>query len=435
VDRGLLLVGPPGTGKTTLARAISRACGIKFVVASATEWQAHGSLDAHLRAIRQTFAEARRYAPAILFLDEIDSLGSRERLSGPNAQYQTEVINGVLEQMQGLDPGEPVIVIGATNYEEHVDPALRRAGRLDQVVRLPRPSVAALAQIFEHHLAEHRRAGAVANDVDSATLAALAFGLTGADVEFFVRGAARRARKERRPMAQADLVAEVTGRSRHPDGAHRLTPAEMRRVAVHEAGHALCALLADFARQVPAFVSIVPRANGTLGFVATAPAEGAVATRREMLERLRTILAGRAAEALVFGEDDLSLGSGGGRGSDLEVATRLATGLVCQAGLGADGSLHWSDTPAPAQQRQVEGLLRSAYEDAQRLLRRNREALERIAGALEREQELDGAAVEALLGSPAPQPRQPSRRAGATRQEACGRRVAGAGPARGRPPR
>ncbi len=431
VDRGLLLVGPPGTGKTTLARAISRACGVKFIVASATEWQAHGSLDAHLRAIRQTFAEARRYSPTILFIDEIDSLGSRELLSGPNAQYQSEVINGVLEQMQGLDPEEPVIVIGATNYEERVDPALRRAGRLDQVLRLPRPSVAALERIFEHHLAEYRRSGALADDVDSGALATLAFGLTGADVEFFVRGAARRARKARRPIGQADLVAEVTGRSRHADGAQRLSPAEMHRVAVHEAGHALCALLGETDRRVPAFVSIVPRANGTLGFVATAPAEGAIATRRAMAERLRMILGGRAAESLVFGEEDLSLGSGGGRGSDLEVATRIATSLVCQAGFGADGALHWSEGPTAAQLRQVEGLLRSAYEDALRLLRRQRDALDRITAALVHEQEIDGAAVEALLASPAPEtPR--ARRTEGTRSGAAGRRALAAGPARGR---
>jgi AAA+ superfamily predicted ATPase len=421
VDRGLLLVGPPGTGKTTLARAISRACGIKFIFASATEWQAHGSLDAHLRAIRQTFAEARRYAPTILFVDEIDSLGSRERLSGPNAQYQVEVINGVLEQIQGLDPDEPVIVIGATNYEDRVDPALRRAGRLDQVVQLPRPSVAALARIFEHHLSAHRRDGTLARDVDAKALATLAFGLTGADVEFFVRGAARRARKARRRIRQADLVAEITGRPRHPEGAQRLTPAEMRRVAVHEAGHALCALLAEHDRRLPAFVSIVPRANGTLGFVATAPADGALGTRREMVERLRMILGGRAAEALVYGEEDISLGSGGGRGSDLEVATRIATSLVCQTGLGADGTLHWTDQPTPSQLRQVDALLRESYRAALRLLRRERGAFERIAEALEREQELDGRSVQALLAPPRgaaskPRPAAPPGRGAARRR-------------------
>lgn len=144
VDRGLLLVGAPGTGKTTLARAIARECDVKFIQASATQWQAAGSLDLHVRAMRQTFVEARRYAPSILFIDEIDSIGNREQFTGPNSIYQTEVVNALLEQIQGMDANEPVIVIGATNHVDKVDPALRRAGRLDQVLQVPRPNVAGL---------------------------------------------------------------------------------------------------------------------------------------------------------------------------------------------------------------------------------------------------------------------------------------------------
>ncbi|HJP89521.1 MAG TPA: AAA family ATPase, partial [Candidatus Limnocylindrales bacterium] len=195
VDMGALLVGPPGTGKTTLANAIAKGCGIKFIQGSASSWMAEGvSLGPHIAAIRKTFAEARDYAPSILFIDEIDSIGSRERLEGDrNSLYITEVINAVLEQMQGLDAAAPVVVIGATNHENAVDPALRRSGRLDRVIRIPRPNAAALANIYSIHLGKLGSGTTFDAGVDTTALGRLSIGLTGADVERIVRGAARRA--------------------------------------------------------------------------------------------------------------------------------------------------------------------------------------------------------------------------------------------------
>src|SRR5439155_13557709 len=301
VDKGLLLVGAPGTGKTTLARAIAKESGIKFVAASAAAWQAAGALDAHLRAMRADFVEARRYAPAILFLDELDSIGNREELTGPVTQYQTEVINALLEQIQGIATVDPVVVIGATNYSAKVDPALRRAGRLDQVVQIPLPNLPSLEQIFRYYLRPYRADHRVGPEVDERALAELTLGMTGADVEFFVRGAARRARRDRRPIAQADLLAEVTRRPRRPDSAPRLGPEERRRVAVHEAGHTVSRLLSSTRGDDITFVSIIPRLDGSLGFLASVPLDGTVLTRRTMLERLETLLAGRAAEEVVYG--------------------------------------------------------------------------------------------------------------------------------------
>jgi ATP-dependent Zn protease len=397
VDRGLLLVGAPGTGKTTLARAIAQACGIRFVHVSAAEWQSAGGLDLHLRAIRATFNEARRYAPSILFLDEIDSIGNRERFEGSNAIYQTEVVNAVLEQMQGMSESEPVIVIGATNFLEKVDPALRRAGRLDQVVTLPRPSLNGLEKIFQFHLGAYRKARKVAGDVRVKRLAQLAFGLTGADVEFFVRGAARRARKERRRISQADLIAEVTRRPRHPDSVLRLTPDDMRRVAVHEAGHAIAGLRAANGTREIAYVSIVPRMDGSLGFTASVPNQGATLTRKDVRERLRTILSGRAAEEVIYGADDISLSAGGSEASDLAVATRLATQVICSAGFGSSGALQWTAAPTANQSAEIDRLLQDAYAAAVTLLRENKTGLDRLTDALVEHQELDGVTVRRLL--------------------------------------
>ncbi|GAB0115561.1 AAA family ATPase [Acidisoma sp. C75] len=343
VDRGYLLVGPPGTGKTTLVRALARECGIRFVLASASVWQEGTSLGPHIQNIRASFREARLYAPAILFIDELDSIGRRGHVEERNSQYQTVVINTLLEEMQGFQGREGVIVIGATNNPEEIDPALRRPGRLDRIVELGYPNVAALSEIYAYYLAKAAAEGFSADGVDVAQLARMTFGRTGSHVELYVRGAIRRARRAgRQRLTDADLQAEITNRP--PDGLQvMLAPDAMRRVAVHEAGHALTMISGPRGAAGLTWISITPRANGSLGFVAQMPDESVFSTHEELEESIRVILGGRAAEELVFGRAAITTGAGGSEGSDLAIASRLALRMLTQFGFSEASGLLWLD--------------------------------------------------------------------------------------------
>lgn len=397
VDKGMLIVGPPGTGKTTLAKAIAKECGVKFINVSATHWHQVDHLGAHLAAITSDFILARRYAPSIMFIDELDTIGARSK-TDHNAFYQNIVINTVLQEIQGFNEKEKVIVIGATNNEELIDPAIRRAGRLDKVVNVPFPNKDALEKIYSFYLAKEDRDGSFESDIDFKNLADLSLGLTGADVELIVKGAARRARKGNTVITHKHLIDEITGKPRSENESRRISPDELKRVAVHEAGHALIQLMNKKEDSGVAFVSVVPRSNGTLGFVAKIPSEAALYTRNDYINFLEVMLAGRAAEELYFGKQEVSSGAGGDEESDLAKATHLAATMICKLGLGKSGALVFIHNPDKEHKKEVNKMLRSVYKTTFRKLKSNRGKLESIVNVLIDKQEISGKELTALTG-------------------------------------
>ncbi|MBP2229688.1 AAA+ superfamily predicted ATPase [Azospirillum agricola] len=397
VDRGVLLAGPSGTGKTTFAKALAGSCGVPLVVGSLSRWQSTGHLGDLLKAMRATFTEARAVAPAILFVDEIDAFGDRSGFTHENRDYSIQVVNGLLEELDGVEGREGVVVVGACNDPGRLDPAIVRSGRLDRTIPVPLPDREALAGILRHHL------GADLPDADLSTAALLARGATGADCERWVRGARRRARHGGRGMTIDDLTEEIRGMRRER------TPEETYRYAVHEAGHALMITL-EFPGTLTG-VSIRETAD-TLGGTSAALDQRKPLTRSGLAGHLRVLLAGRAAEEAVLG--DVSAGAGGDDRSDLARATALAAAALHAYGLGdgVDGLL-WrgmptSDTLAatmalrPDVGNRVSALLATAYAEATAEILRCRERLEALARLLVEHETVGGADAEAVLTGGAP---------------------------------
>lgn len=385
VDKGCLLTGAPGTGKTSFARALAREANVHFIATSYAQWQAHreGHLGHVTQAIRKAFSEALLQSPSILFIDEIDTLPARGAGKW-NDDWWTSITNTLLECLDGFERREGVVVIAACNDPSRLDPALVRSGRLDRHIEIPLPDVPSLIGILRTHL------GADLPGADLRDVALAARGGTGADVERFVREARRRARLANRPINLADLLDAV--RNGQPEW-----PADVRRrVAYHEAGHAIALIALGIAE--PKALSI----GGTGGLAESDLGEMRAITRSHLEKFLVALLAGRAAEQLTFGE--ATAGAGGGDESDLGRATMLATrletvyglgafGLVCIPGGSSGRDLLLLDTLRSA----VSGTIDRAYAAALELLRKNQHALEALAMALFGAGYLDRADIQAIL--------------------------------------
>lgn len=315
---GLLLSSPPGCGKTEFAAAVARAAQIPIVSTSVAQWNSAPHLGGTLKAIKADFAKARSCAPCVLFIDELDGIGDRSKLSGEYVDYWTQIVNLVLEELTRDNTG--VIVLAATNHPDRIDPAIRRSGRLDRHIAIDRPTQEDLPHIFRSHLGNLLPGG------DLTTLGLIAAGGTGADVASWVKRAKANARRARRPLKLDDLIAAIS----HSD--RPLTAAERWRVAVHEAGHVLAAVRLGVGTVSGA--SITPRGGSAM---LDLPFTGA-ATAEDVENQIAVILAGRAAETLVLGR--AAIGSGMGKGSDMSRATFLACMLETQVGAGQFGLVH-----------------------------------------------------------------------------------------------
>jgi len=317
VPRGLLLVGAPGTGKTELARSIAGDADVSFVSASYAEWQKQGHLGDFLKAMSESFEDARGQSPCVLFLDELDSFAQSQG-GGHNATYDLKAMKGLLEQLDGINGREGVAIVAAANSLEDIPPVLRRSGRFDSVVTIGLPTLDDLEVILTQHLQKGESA------VDAATCAVHALGQTGADCAAALRRARTVARRARSVVTTESVIEELNG------GFRGMSADLQSRIAVHECGHALVA-------------STYPEM--TVDFLCVSAAGGRcqtsggdrVHTSATMHSDRAILLGGRAAEVLVFGE--ASSGAGGDEVSDLAKATISAANEIGAYGLGHSGAV------------------------------------------------------------------------------------------------
>ena len=410
--KGILLVGPPGTGKTLLARAVAGEAGVPFFSISGAEF-VEMFVGVGAARVRDLFEQARKQAPCIIFIDELDALGRarsgiRGGFGGHDEKEQT--LNQLLTEMDGFDPRQGIVILAATNQPQVLDPALLRAGRFDRQVLVDRPDRKGRLAILRVHAKKIK----LADGLDLEAVAAITPGFSGADLENLVNEAAIMATRRDAPAVELRdfnaaierIVAGLEKRSRV------LSETERRTVAYHEMGHAIVAMVLPGVDPVHK-ISIVPRGIGALGYTMQRPTEDRfLIVKQELENRMAVLLGGRAAEKIVFGR--ISTGAA----DDLAKVTEIARSMVAKFGMVPGlGQVAYEeprpgflgDAPNPfGPQRDysevtareidcaVRELTETAYGRAQEILSRNREALDRGAEILLERETIEAEELEAL---------------------------------------
>ncbi|MEA2783566.1 MAG: cell division protease FtsH [Rhodospirillaceae bacterium] len=412
--RGTLMVGPPGTGKTLFARAVAGEAAVPFISVTGSSF-VEMFVGVGAARVRDLFAEARKRAPAIIFIDEIDAIGQRR--AGGNVvvsnDEREQTLNQLLAEMDGFDPIEGIVVLAATNRPEILDPALMRPGRFDRQVTIPLPNQSERRAIIQLHCKNKKLAG----DVDLDVLARGTPGFSGADLANLVNEAAIFAARDGRDTLTAKDFDDARDRIilGRREGSNVLLPDERRAVAAHEAGHALVAALCEHADPVSK-VTILP-AGQALGVTHQLPLdERHLYSESYLRDSLAVRLGGRAAELVVFGEGST------GASNDLASATELATRMVREFGLSPEvgpvgypsggpmfleggpqvASRSYAEETQRLMDKEVARLLREAEERDLKLLSEHREYLDSLTELLLEHETIDGEAVYRIVGKPVP---------------------------------
>jgi ATP-dependent metalloprotease len=411
LPKGALLVGPPGCGKTMLAKAIAKEAGVSFFYCSGSEFD-EMFVGVGARRIRDLFSAAKNHGPSLIFIDEIDAIGSSRTMR--DMSYTRMTLNQLLSEMDGFNSADDVIVIGATNTPDSLDKALTRPGRFDRIINVDPPDVKGRKQILDLYLSRITLDPSKTISEVSETVARGSTGFTGADLQNLVNLAAIRAVMVNRGFVAQDDMEYARDRVMMGAENHskKISDKEKHDTAYHEGGHALVAMLLEKAGADPVHkATIVPRGSSVLGLVQQLPEGDRYSiSRQQMTARITIALAGRAAEDIILGQDGVTSGAM----SDFQQATRLARNMIRRFGFNNAGLLghvdyETADTNEGAQisektKQQIEEetrqLVMNSYQQAKDLLTSNRVSLDRIAQGLLEFETLSGAELRLLTQNP-----------------------------------